>query len=44
VCAEWGLVIFWLGLVNGNISKAAEFLGVIRQTLYDLMDKCGLRT
>jgi two-component system NtrC family response regulator len=30
--------------VNGNVSKAAELLGVSRPTLYDLMEKYGLRT
>ena len=29
--------------VNGNLSKAAEVLGVSRPTLYDLMDRFGLR-
>jgi two-component system NtrC family response regulator len=27
---------------NGNISKAAEILGITRPTLYDLMDKLGI--
>jgi two-component system NtrC family response regulator len=42
--AEREAVIRVLGRVNGNISKAAELLGVSRPTLYDLMDKFGLRT
>jgi two-component system NtrC family response regulator len=29
---------------SGNISRAAELLGVTRPTLYDLMEKHGLRT
>jgi two-component system NtrC family response regulator len=33
-----------LGRVNGNISRAAELLGVSRPTLYDLMEKYGMRT
>ena len=32
-----------LGRVNGNLSKAAELLGVSRPTLYDLMERFGLR-
>jgi two-component system NtrC family response regulator len=28
---------------SGNISRAAELLGVTRPTLYDLMEKHGLR-
>jgi len=32
-----------LGRVNGNVSKAAELLGVSRPTLYDLMERFGLR-
>jgi two-component system NtrC family response regulator len=42
--AEREAVIRVLGRMNGNISKAAELLGVSRPTLYDLMDKFGLRT
>ncbi len=32
-----------LALAQGNVSQAAEFLGVTRPTLYDLMDKYGCR-
>ncbi|MEO8037117.1 MAG: PEP-CTERM-box response regulator transcription factor [Betaproteobacteria bacterium] len=41
--AEKNAVVRVLGRVNGNISKAAEMLGVSRPTLYDLMEKYGLR-
>jgi len=42
--AERNAVVRVLGRVNGNISKAAEMLGVSRPTLYDLMEKYGLRS
>jgi two-component system NtrC family response regulator len=42
--AERDTVIRVLGRVNGNVSKAAELLGISRPTLYDLMEKYGLRT
>ncbi|MCW5626056.1 MAG: PEP-CTERM-box response regulator transcription factor [Burkholderiales bacterium] len=42
--AEKSTVVRVLGRVNGNISKAAEMLGVSRPTLYDLMEKYGLRS
>ena len=32
-----------LALAQGNVSQAAELLGVTRPTLYDLMDKYGCR-
>ena len=41
--AEKNAVLRVLGRVNGNLSKAAELLGVSRPTLYDLMDRFGLR-
>lgn len=41
--AEREAIVRVLGRVNGNISKASELLGVSRPTLYDLMDKYGLR-
>ncbi len=41
--AEKAAVIRVLGRVNGNLSKAAELLGVSRPTLYDLMHRFGLK-
>ena len=41
--AEKNAVVRVLGRVNGNLSKAAELLGVSRPTLYDLMHRFGLR-
>ena len=41
--AERETLVRVLGRVNGNISRAAELLGVSRPTLYDLMEKYGLR-
>jgi two-component system NtrC family response regulator len=41
--AEKSAVLRVLGRVNGNLSKAAELLGVSRPTLYDLMQRFGLR-
>ncbi len=41
--AERDAVIRVLGRANGNISKAAELLGISRPTLYDLVEKYGLR-
>ena len=32
-----------LAITEGNVSGAAELLGVTRPTLYDLMEKLGLR-
>jgi two-component system NtrC family response regulator len=41
--AERKAVLRVLGKVNGNLSKAAELLGVSRPTLYDLMYRFGLK-
>jgi len=42
--AEHEAVVRALGRSNGNITRAAELLGVSRPTLYDLMAKAGLRS
>jgi two-component system NtrC family response regulator len=41
--AEMNAVLRAMGRVNGNLSKAAELLGVSRPTLYDLMHRFGLK-
>ena len=41
--AEMNAVLRALGRVNGNLSKAADLLGVSRPTLYDLMHRFGLK-
>ena len=33
-----------LSLYHGNVSQAAEALGVSRPTMYDLMNKYGLKS
>ena len=40
--AERNAVLNVLARVNGNLSKAAEMLGVSRPTLYELMEKLGI--
>ncbi|MCL2657352.1 MAG: PEP-CTERM-box response regulator transcription factor [Betaproteobacteria bacterium] len=41
--AERAAVVRVLARVNGNIARAAEVLGVSRPTLYDLMNRFGLK-
>jgi two-component system NtrC family response regulator len=41
--AERAAVLRVLGRANGNLSQAADWLGVSRPTLYDLMHRFGLR-
>jgi two-component system NtrC family response regulator len=41
--AERAAVLRATGRANGNLSKAAEWLGVSRPTLYDLMHRYGLK-
>ena len=41
--AEKKAIVKVLSRVDGNVVKAAELLGVSRPTLYDLMNRHGLR-
>jgi len=41
--AERKALLKAMGRANGNLSKAAEWLGVSRPTLYDLMHRYGLK-
>jgi two-component system NtrC family response regulator len=41
--AEKNAVIRMLSRVNGNMSRAADLLGVSRPTLYDLLNRFGLK-
>jgi two-component system NtrC family response regulator len=42
--AERTAVLRALARANGNLSKAAEWLGISRPTLYDLINRMGLKT
>ncbi|WP_417070293.1 PEP-CTERM-box response regulator transcription factor [Niveibacterium terrae] len=41
--AEHKAIVRVLSRVNGNIARAAEILGISRPTLYDLMNRFGLK-
>jgi two-component system NtrC family response regulator len=41
--AERREVVRALARANGNLSKAADLLGISRPTLYDLLNRFGLR-
>jgi two-component system, NtrC family, response regulator len=41
--AERAAVVRAMGRADGNLSKAAEMLGISRPTLYDLLDRLSLR-
>lgn len=41
--AERKTILAAMGRVNGNVAKAADLLGVSRPTLYDLMNRLGLK-
>jgi two-component system NtrC family response regulator len=42
--AEKQAVVRVLGRAGGNLSKAAEMLGISRPTLYELLDRFELRS
>ena len=42
--AERQVITQVLAIVDNNISRAAELLGMTRPTLYDLMERYGLRS
>jgi two-component system NtrC family response regulator len=42
--AEYAAIVKALARVDGNIVKASEVLGVSRPTLYDLMNRHGIKT
>jgi two-component system NtrC family response regulator len=41
--AERRAVVRVIARVNGNVARAAEVLGISRPTLYDLMNRFGLK-
>ena len=41
--AEYDALMKALARVNGNVVKAAELLGVSRPTIYDLMNRHGIK-
>ena len=41
--AERNALVQTMARVNGNIAKAAELLGVSRPTIYDLMNRHGIK-
>jgi two-component system NtrC family response regulator len=41
--AEATAIIRAMSFVGGNVSKAADLLGISRPTLYDLVNKYGLK-
>jgi two-component system NtrC family response regulator len=41
--AEFEAVRQALALTQGNVSRTAELLGITRPTLYDLIEKLGIR-
>jgi two-component system NtrC family response regulator len=41
--AERQVITQVLAIADNNVSRAAELLGMTRPTLYDLMDRYGLR-
>jgi two-component system, NtrC family, response regulator len=42
--AERQVIVQVLAITDNNISRAADLLGMTRPTLYDLMERYGLRS